>query len=66
MVLEGVKEMLTTALKTGNDKKKSKTVDKDRFLGKMFLRGDSVILFVKIGGQKFPLANSYPDSDHRL
>ena len=31
MVLEGVKEMLTTALKTGNDKKKPKTVDKDRF-----------------------------------
>ena len=60
MVLEGVKEMWTTALKTGKDKKKTKPV-----LGKIFLRGDSVILVVKIEGQMFPLANRYPDSDHK-
>ena len=38
----------------GNDKKSPKPVHKDRFLGYMFLRGDSVILVVKIGGQMFP------------
>ena len=41
MVLEEVKEMWTT----------SKPVHRDRFLGKMFLRGNSVIIVVKIGGQ---------------
>lgn len=40
MVLENVKEMWTE--KTGKDGKKS--VNKDRFISKMFLRGDSVIL----------------------
>ena len=45
----------------GNDKKSPKPVHKDRFLRKMFLRGDSVILVVKIGGQMSPLANSCPD-----
>ena len=66
LVLEGVKGMWTFTLKTGNDKKKPKPVHKDRFIKKMFLRGDSVILVVKIGGQKFPLANSYTNRDYRL
>ncbi|KAJ4512408.1 mRNA splicing protein [Exophiala dermatitidis] len=39
MVLENVKEMWTEKTK-GN----SKGVNKDRFISKMFLRGDSVIL----------------------
>ena len=39
MVLENVKEMWTE--KAGKDKK---GVNKDRFISKMFLRGDSVIL----------------------
>lgn len=39
MVLENVKEMWTE--KQG---KAGKTVNKDRFISKMFLRGDSVIL----------------------
>merc|ERR1712227_1083132 len=47
MVLEGVKEMWTELPKTGKGKKKAKPVNKDRFIAKMFLRGDSVILVLK-------------------
>ena len=45
MVLENVKEMWTEIPKGG--KKKAKAVNKDRFISKMFLRGDSVILVLK-------------------
>jgi len=47
MVLENVKEMWTEVPKTGKGKKKSKPVNKDRFISKMFLRGDSVILVLR-------------------
>merc|ERR1712029_546607 len=47
MVLEGVKEMWTELPKTGKGKKKAKPVNKDRFISKMFLRGDSVILVLR-------------------
>merc|ERR1712004_611980 len=47
MVLEGVKEMWTEMPKTGKGKKKSKPVNKDRYISKMFLRGDSVILVLR-------------------
>ncbi|GMR59316.1 hypothetical protein PMAYCL1PPCAC_29511, partial [Pristionchus mayeri] len=47
MVLEGVKEMWTELPKTGKGKKKAKPVAKDRFISKMFLRGDSVIIVLK-------------------
>ena len=47
MVLEGVKEMWTELPKTGKGKKKAKPVNKDRYIPKMFLRGDSVILVLK-------------------
>merc|ERR1712018_904795 len=47
MVLEGVKEMWTELPKTGKGKKKSKPVNKDRYISKMFLRGDSVILVLR-------------------
>lgn len=40
MVLENVKEMWTEKPKGG----KGKGVNKDRFISKMFLRGDSIIL----------------------
>ncbi|OJJ64171.1 hypothetical protein ASPSYDRAFT_38859 [Aspergillus sydowii CBS 593.65] len=40
MVLENVKEMWTEPQKGG----KGRPVNKDRFISKMFLRGDSVIL----------------------
>ncbi|TYZ69413.1 hypothetical protein PybrP1_008272 [[Pythium] brassicae (nom. inval.)] len=45
MVLENVKEMWTEAPKSG--KKGAKPVNKDRFVSKMFLRGDSVILVLR-------------------
>lgn len=44
-VLENVKEMWTEAPKSG--KKGAKPVNKDRFVSKMFLRGDSVILVLR-------------------
>jgi len=47
MVLEDVKEMWTETPKAGKGKKKSKPVNKDRYISKMFLRGDSVILVLK-------------------
>jgi small nuclear ribonucleoprotein D2 len=47
MVLEDVKEMWSEAPKTGKGKKKAAPVTKDRYISKMFLRGDSVILVLK-------------------
>ncbi|RWS31919.1 small nuclear ribonucleoprotein Sm D2-like protein [Leptotrombidium deliense] len=48
MVLENVKEMWTEVPKSGKgQKKKAKPVNKDRFISKMFIRGDSVILVLK-------------------
>ena len=47
MLLEGVTEMWTErSSNTGKGKKKSRGVNKDRLIAKMFLRGDSVILVV--------------------
>jgi len=43
MVLENVKEMWTETPRT-SDGSKGRPVNKDRFISKMFLRGDSVIL----------------------
>lgn len=48
-----VKEMWTEIPRTGKGKKKVKPVNKDRFISKMFLRGDSVILVLRN-----PLASS--------
>eukprot|EP00088_Acartia_fossae_P051942 TRINITY_DN58469_c0_g1_i1.p2 TRINITY_DN58469_c0_g1~~TRINITY_DN58469_c0_g1_i1.p2 ORF type:complete len:113 (-),score=14.10 TRINITY_DN58469_c0_g1_i1:282-620(-) len=47
MVLENVKEMWTEAPRKGKGSKKGKPVNKDRFISKMFLRGDSVILVLR-------------------
>ncbi|XP_024389965.1 uncharacterized protein [Physcomitrium patens] len=47
MVLENVKEMWTEVPKAGKGKKKAKPVNKDRFISKMFLRGDSVIIVLR-------------------
>ena len=49
MVLEQVKEMWTEAPeKTGKGgERMGRPVNKDRFLSKMFLRGDSVILVLE-------------------
>ncbi|KAI9227308.1 MAG: hypothetical protein DHS80DRAFT_27628 [Piptocephalis tieghemiana] len=47
MVLENVKEMWTEPARSGKGKAKAKAVNKDRFISKMFLRGDSVILVLR-------------------
>lgn len=47
MVLENVKELWTEIPKTAKGQKKSKPVNKDRYIPKLFLRGDSVILVIR-------------------
>lgn len=47
MILENVREMWTEIPKSGKGKKGSAPVNKDRFISKMFLRGDSVILVLR-------------------
>jgi len=47
MVLENVKEMWTEVPKTGKGKKKAQPINRDRFISKMFLRGDSVIVVLR-------------------
>uniref|UniRef100_A0A1J3I631 Small nuclear ribonucleoprotein Sm D2 n=1 Tax=Noccaea caerulescens TaxID=107243 RepID=A0A1J3I631_NOCCA len=47
MVLENVREMWTEVPKTGKGKKKALAVNRDRFISKMFLRGDSVIIVLR-------------------
>lgn len=46
MILENVKELWTESVKN-NKGKKIKTISKERFVLKMFLRGDSVIIVLK-------------------
>lgn len=45
-LLEDVKEMWTENSKGGKGKSRGVAVNKDRYVSKMFLRGDSVILIV--------------------
>ena len=45
-LLEDVKEMWTEYSKGGKTKKRGTSINKDRYVSKMFLRGDSVILVV--------------------
>ncbi|KAJ9439272.1 Small nuclear ribonucleoprotein Sm D2 [Diplonema papillatum] len=47
LVLENVQETWMELPKTGKGRKKSRPVNKFRFISKLFLRGDSVILVVK-------------------
>lgn len=47
MILENVREFWTEVPKRGRGKKSSQPVNKDRFISKMFLRGDSVILVLR-------------------
>ncbi|KAL3797722.1 hypothetical protein HJC23_000267 [Cyclotella cryptica] len=46
LLLEDVKEMWTEFSKGGKGKKRGTSINKDRYVSKMFLRGDSVILVV--------------------
>lgn len=45
-LLEDVKEMWTENSKGGKGKTRGAAINKDRYVSKMFLRGDSVILIV--------------------
>lgn len=45
-LLEDVKEMWTETSNGGKGKARGKAVNKDRYISKMFLRGDSVIIIV--------------------
>eukprot|EP00634_Sargassococcus_sp_CCMP2135_P010377 CAMPEP_0198645210 /NCGR_PEP_ID=MMETSP1467-20131203/1126_1 /TAXON_ID=1462469 /ORGANISM="unid. sp., Strain CCMP2135" /LENGTH=104 /DNA_ID=CAMNT_0044380695 /DNA_START=27 /DNA_END=341 /DNA_ORIENTATION=+ len=47
MVLENVKEVWTERPQSGKGKKKAQAVNKERYISKMFLRGDSVILVLR-------------------
>jgi small nuclear ribonucleoprotein D2 len=47
MVLENVKEMWTEAPQSGKGKAKANPINKDRYISKMFLRGDSVIIVLR-------------------
>uniref|UniRef100_A0A0D3CVE9 snRNP core protein D2 n=1 Tax=Brassica oleracea var. oleracea TaxID=109376 RepID=A0A0D3CVE9_BRAOL len=53
MVLENVREMWTEVPKTGKGKKKALPVNRDRFISKMFLRGDSVIIVLRNPKQSY-------------
>mmetsp|Transcript_19867 Transcript_19867/g.32050 ORF Transcript_19867/g.32050 Transcript_19867/m.32050 type:complete len:119 (+) Transcript_19867:127-483(+) len=46
LLLEDVKEMWTETSKGGKGKSRGVAVNKDRYVSKMFLRGDSVIIIV--------------------
>lgn len=58
MVLENVKEMWTEVPKSGKGKK-AKPVNKDRFISKMFLRGDTVILGKRRGLWRLDLLSPF-------
>ena len=45
-LLEDVKEMWTENSKGGKGRSRGASVNKDRYVSKLFLRGDSVILIV--------------------
>ncbi|KAJ1811768.1 Small nuclear ribonucleoprotein Sm D2 [Coemansia sp. RSA 2599] len=47
MVLENVKEMWTETPASGKGTKRAAPINKDRFISKMFLRGDSVIVVLR-------------------
>eukprot|EP00941_MAST-03F_sp_MAST-3F-sp1_P002213 g2213.t1 len=47
MVLENVREFWSEVPKSGKGKKKGKAINKERFISKMFLRGDSVIVVLR-------------------
>ena len=47
MVLEDVKELWTEAPRSKSAKARGRPVNKDRYISKMFLRGDNVIVVVR-------------------
>eukprot|EP01134_Creolimax_fragrantissima_P005553 CFRG5553T1 len=59
MVLEDVKEMWTEVPKKAKGQKVARPVNKDRYISKLFLRGDSVIIILRNpgGGHQAPAAD---------
>merc|ERR1712118_470776 len=47
LILENVKEMWTEVSKTNKGQKRFNPVNKDRYMSKLFVRGDSVILILR-------------------
>merc|ERR1712138_7587 len=47
MILENIKEMWTQNTQSHEGRNCSKPINRDRFISKMFLRGDSVILVLR-------------------
>jgi small nuclear ribonucleoprotein D2 len=47
MVLENVRELWSEVPKTGKGQAKAQPIPKQRYISKMFLRGDSVIVVVR-------------------
>merc|ERR1712100_663805 len=47
MILENIKEMWTQYSHSSESQSCTKPINKDRFISKMFLRGDSVILVLR-------------------
>jgi small nuclear ribonucleoprotein D2 len=47
LLMENVQELWTELPQSGRGKKKAKAINRDRFIPKLFLRGDSVILVLK-------------------
>lgn len=47
LILENVKELWTESLKN-NKGKKVKSISKERFVSKLFLRGDTVVIVLKV------------------
>ena len=65
MVLEEVKEMWTELPIIVRGKKQARPVHKDRFISKMFLRGDTVVLINKMGVETWT-KRDYPVADNMM
>ena len=50
LVLENVKEMWTEVPRTTKGQKKARPINKDRYISKLFVRGDSIILILRNPG----------------
>lgn len=59
MVLENVKELWTETPRNSKGKK-GKSVNRDRFISKMFLRGDGVVLVLRAAPKKVETSEEAP------
>lgn len=65
MILENVKEVWTEMVRSENTEK-AKPVNKTRFISKMFLRGDSIIVVVKSTKTRQPEQESNPPQQKQV